>query len=293
MFKQQNEHNHHAYAGSLSFREAERSVQEYSRSARIDRSFLGDKFREQSNAIIDTWTNFSVLERKKVLLGADNTMYEFQWGEARHTVAFQWVDIGTAMRDFRTFNLLSYVNLEALSQDPARFLNLLMNRINYSPQDWAPYDSHLLRLPWNTGAFERYFNQNCVVMQGPNYGSSLVPWSQLAHTWEIIGFPRAQLILEAQKELMKILRGVVEIILRSAINNTPSAELVGVALSAMKFSHTSTCNFTSGYLNQPFQRLLYSTSRSFSPLRKPAATPLETMYGSCRQIHNTPATGFQ
>ncbi|KAN0092460.1 hypothetical protein V8E51_018307 [Hyaloscypha variabilis] len=252
MFKQQNEHNHHAYAGSLSFRDAERSVQEYSRSAGIDRSFLRDKFREQSKAIIDTWSNFSVLERKKVLLGADNTMYEFQWGEARHTVAFQWGDIGTAMRDFRIFNLLSYVNLEALSQDPARFLNLLMNRINYSPQDWAPYDSHLLRLPWNTGAFERYFNQNCVVMQGPNYGSSLVPWSQLAHTWEIIGFPRAQLILEAQKELMKILRGVVEIILRSAINNTPSAELGLFGLSAMKFNHTSTCNFTSGYLNQPF-----------------------------------------
>ena len=51
-------------------------------------------------------------------------------------------------------------------------------------------------------------------MYGPQYGQ-LSPWvADLAHRSDIIGFPRARLILEAQACLMQFLRRVVEQILQ-------------------------------------------------------------------------------
>jgi hypothetical protein len=42
--------------------------------------------------------------------------------------------------------------------------------VMYLLEGWAPYDVPWLRLPWNTEAFGRRFNNNCVVVQGPKYG---------------------------------------------------------------------------------------------------------------------------
>lgn len=47
-------------------------------------------------------------------------------------------------------------------------------------------------------------------MQGSKYGQ-LKKWEKdAAHRFDIIGFPRAQLILEAQEKILKLLRNIVE-----------------------------------------------------------------------------------
>lgn len=58
-------------------------------------------------------------------------------------------------------------------------------------------------------------------MHGSDYGK-VVPWDKdAAHPWDIVGFPRAQLILEAQRHLMQVLRGVVERLTEDLPNDEP------------------------------------------------------------------------
>lgn len=54
-------------------------------------------------------------------------------------------------------------------------------------------------------------------MQGAEYGK-LVPWDKdQAHRWDIVRFPRAQLVIEAQSMLLKFVRGVIEGVLENVL----------------------------------------------------------------------------
>ncbi|KAF1962315.1 hypothetical protein CC80DRAFT_499711 [Byssothecium circinans] len=101
---------------------------------------------------------------------------------------------------------------QSLSKDPSVLIGMLHHRAMSHPSAWAGYDHSQLTLPWNVGALDVTFNENCVVMHNPNYGK-LVPWDkQAAHQSDIIGFPRARLIFEAQTYIMNTLRKIVEVL---------------------------------------------------------------------------------
>jgi len=159
--------------------------------------------------------------------------------------------------DFRNACLLPYINLESLTNDPAKFLNLLYNRIQHNPEQWAPYDNFLLIKQWEIGALKTVYNPNCIIMHGLNYGK-LAPWNdQTSHGWTTIGFPRAILVLEAQEKLLGFLRGVVERLVEGAEieNGTENSDAFGKALElGLRISNETSgrFEFASAYLNQPF-----------------------------------------
>jgi hypothetical protein len=128
------------------------------------------KFKSYGNAILDLWTAKSSSEREALLLEVDPTMYQYRWEGGQYQVECQWGDIGSGMRNFKNFKILPYINLEALREAPAHFLNLVFNRVKCPAEGWAPYNTHKLRLPWDSGAFGILFNRNCVVAQGSKYG---------------------------------------------------------------------------------------------------------------------------
>jgi hypothetical protein len=113
-------------------------------------------------------------------------------------------------RPHRNVCLLPYVNVETLKADPGRFLNLLYNRIEYSPEQWATYDDSLLKKKQELGGLSTVYNNSMIVIQGDDYGN-LKQWNAgEAHRWSAIGFPCVILILQAQQQLFKVLRGIVE-----------------------------------------------------------------------------------
>ncbi|OTB01767.1 hypothetical protein M426DRAFT_36164, partial [Hypoxylon sp. CI-4A] len=70
-----------------------------------------------------------------------------------------------------------------------------------------------LNVGWKAGWFDTYFSEKCVVMYGSQYGD-LVDWEEgSAHRFDVLGFPRAQLVLEAQLIILTTLREVVDNIL--------------------------------------------------------------------------------
>jgi hypothetical protein len=243
-------HNDSTYKRRLTDHEAQALVRDLTKDIKESRSYLKTQCSKYGASIRSKWTNKRPQKRTELLLEVDNTMYEFQWGEARHAYNFQNTNLGTVMRDVRNFNLLPYLNLEALQKDPARLLNLLYNRSHYPPEDWAAYDNHKLRLPWHTGAFEVMFNPNAVIMHGgPQYGE-LTGWNQnQAHCLEIIGFPKAQLILEAQAHVLRILRGVVERLTQGLLESCPDD---WTKFAELGFKEGCSCEFASSFVNQPF-----------------------------------------
>ena len=100
-------------------------------------------------------------ERQAVLLQVDKEFYPHQWGEPLLSIESEetQTQIGLLIRKSRAFALMPYLNLETLSEDPARLLSLLQLRTQHSPEDWAPYDSHKLQRGWDGGFYNTYVEE--------------------------------------------------------------------------------------------------------------------------------------
>lgn len=161
---------------------------------------------------------------------------------------------GQKARALRKTWSATYLNLEALKTDPARFLSLLHNRSHYSPEQWAPYDNKQIGPGWAYGGFALEHYAGCVVMQGPKYGR-LTKWEKdAAHRFDIIGFPRAQLILEAQENILSLLRNIVEQIL-DGVDTSKQGQSTSekwMQITMLGFREVSRIEFASPFLNQPF-----------------------------------------
>src|SRR4051794_8713020 len=91
-------------------------------------------------------------------------------------------------------------------------------------------------------------------LSGPEYGQ-VTSWdADKVHDWSIVGYPRGILILEAQRQLMKFLRGLVQ-------RTTEGLEVQPGLLTGSDgpwltwksdFKHAGFTEFASSYLNQPF-----------------------------------------
>lgn len=112
-----------------------------------------------------------------------------------------WEDARKLGKNF----LLPYLSVDGLKNDLALFLSLLYNRTYYHPYMWAPSDSMELATGWNLCYLDVEISGACVAMYREKYGS-LVAWdAQAAHRSDIVPFPRAKLIFEAQACLLRFL----------------------------------------------------------------------------------------
>ncbi|THY90378.1 hypothetical protein D6C95_06595 [Aureobasidium pullulans] len=117
----------------------------------------------------------------------------------------------------RKQHLLPFIDVDTLSQDPTSLLALLHYRCNSDIADWVMHDSEQLIVGFNYTMGPPAFNPHCVIMYGTHLGR-LIPWNQQsAHRHDIIGYPRAVLILEAQATLFAFLRKTVEALLVSGL----------------------------------------------------------------------------
>ncbi|MCJ1400721.1 hypothetical protein MMC11_003929 [Xylographa trunciseda] len=89
-------------------------------------------------------------------------------------------------------------------------------------------------------------------MYGKRYGE-IVNWEKEAtHRWDIVGFPRARLVLEAQSRLMALLRNIVEQLLEGVNTDNPGSSEKWKELTTPGFKQTNQVEFWSSYTSQPF-----------------------------------------
>ena len=121
------------------------------------------------------------------------------------------------------------------------------------------FDSAQLSNAYAIGSLEVRFNPNCVIMHGPKYGA-LTPWNkEAAHAWDIVGWPRGHLILEAQSLLMRFLRTFVDILLDGYTGEGGCGQWHKTLLQGAKTSDGQ--EFRSSYNRQAF-----SAPARFNPM---------------------------
>lgn len=140
----------------------------------------------------------------------------------------QWFEKGDMLKassnlsrrsTYRNALLLPYLSTQALIDDESMLLCLLQNRVLFSPAEWATSDLQLTYFGRRSGLLERIFNETYFYISDgvTAYGNPLAYDEDLFHDpGNLIGFPNAQILFEAQRKLYVLLREVVTDLLKSA-----------------------------------------------------------------------------
>ncbi|CAD6449295.1 47be4bfb-565e-42b9-9ca9-fb9789dd0b6c [Sclerotinia trifoliorum] len=247
------------YRRSLSNDEAKQIAASYINNMQQDRKYLTERLTLCGDIVLRRWKKKSQDKRQSLLLEVIPNICEKRWiilrlGFTPEGKQIPPINSNGEMEarspDTRHHLLLQWFSLEVLKTNPAVLFALLHNRTVYSPQDWASFDARQLNISFPCGYFDFDFSAECVMMQGLRYGE-VVDWKDcLAHRADILGFPKARLVLEAQAYLMSSLRKIVDGILQGFDTNASPAAEKWNSMVLMGFRHTNVVKLWSPYTNQ-------------------------------------------
>jgi hypothetical protein len=128
-----------------------------------------------------------------------------------------------------------------------KLLSLLQNRALYRPEQWARYDNLCLDFPWKKHKVELQYTDLWMIMYGLSYGT-LVGWNDAPiHRGELLGFPRAIILLELQATLYGFLREATAQLVQGSTPGSSDAELF-----QLEFKSFGRNDLWSTYTNQPY-----------------------------------------
>lgn len=189
---------------------------------RSDLSYLRNSLKQHADLVVSRWKKKSKAKRLALLQELAD-LAPFRWAsvhfmnmhnprcdcrQGKIKVRSQKYDrlVGT----YQDTWLTPYLDQDTLSEDPLRLLSLLHVRSAFQPEEWVMFDKWHVTLAEYHIVLIPEFNENCVVMEGPDYGK-LVPWEEeKAHSWQIVGYCKARQILTAQKRIMHFLRKMMD-----------------------------------------------------------------------------------
>ena len=179
-----------------------------------DRQHLKVAVEQYGDTLLNDWNTTSQSVRATILKKINPDLPK-KW-PARVHLEYANTTAAEHQQLHRQINLVPYLDLQSLSKDPSASIGLLDARIEKSPETWAPFDLQQLITAWAAGLFQVHFNKDAVKISGCEYGK-LVPWDAAAiHRGDLVGFPRARLLLEAQALVMSFLRRIVSAVLESS-----------------------------------------------------------------------------
>lgn len=243
-----------SYRGRISDSDAKRVAAAHIRDAQQERQYLLQRLASHADIIMNRWKKKSRDKRQALLAETIPELYEHRWLIPRycHTPESKLGGLVDRAWVRRCQLLLPWLSLEVLKMNPMILFALLHNRTAYPLHDWATFDGRQLILSWAMGYFDLKYSAKCVVMYGPRYGE-LVDWQAgSAHRADIIGFPKACLILEGQAYLMGALRKIVDKILEGVDLSKPATPEKWKLMTQLGFRHTNEVELWSPYTNQAF-----------------------------------------
>ncbi|KAF7189785.1 hypothetical protein HII31_08892 [Pseudocercospora fuligena] len=231
------------YKKCLTDDEAREELKMLRASTEANLSYVRARLKDYGDAIMKRWLKRGSKKRESLLVKAMPDVY-------RHKTSFVHEMIKglkspeDLKRCSRKVHLLPYLNIESLSENPNELLALLHYRTQSSAAQWAAFDSHQLFYYFHSGMCEVSYNPHCVTMYGDSYGQ-LAIWDQnAAHRWDIVGFPRGFLTLEAQDLLSRHLRSTIDLLMEPLPEVSSLGNTSFLASAEMKF------NSKDGFINQ-------------------------------------------
>ncbi|KAI7349555.1 hypothetical protein KC354_g13173 [Hortaea werneckii] len=249
---------------------AKEKAKKLATQAEQDRQYLQIKLQQYGDAVKKKWEKLARERRRALILAAQPSLYQDKWPELRSMFGYDhkafgnheevWVDVRDTKKlqelaargeKFRNGYMVPYLNLETLMDDRSKILSLLHYRSTYKLEDWVMFDSAQAKRAVEGGNLSREYNENCVIMFGERYGD-LVKWHRAqCHRWNLIGYPRAIIILEAQAFLLGFLRRLVDgIVPPSSTATVGNAEWT--LLASRGFKATNQTESWSALAKQPF-----------------------------------------
>ncbi|WZH50115.1 hypothetical protein QYS62_011354 [Fusarium acuminatum] len=216
-------------------------------------ALLRNRIDTFGDLLLSRWKKYSQAKREALLQDAAPDMEKDKWLLPRHSYTHERLQVHARSSKRRKQLMLPWLNVHVLKSNPVVLFALLHYRTANPPDSWAAFDSKQLNYGWAGAQFDVDFSAKCVVMYGHRYGS-LVDWEEeAAYRGDIMGFPRAQLVLEAQAHLLTVLCSITESIL-SGVDpaQPPRAEKWRGLVSREAFHEISTVEFWSPYTNQAF-----------------------------------------
>lgn len=215
-----------------------------------DLTYLREQWASNGKTIASRWKKKTREKRVGYLKAADPNLFQKQWFAPMYTSKELGLASQFSARKYRQVILLDYLTVDGLKSDATKLLGLLQNRTLHGPEEWAVHDNQKLSWGWRGGLLEIDASNLCMMMYGTRYGE-LVEWEKrAAHAEEIIGFPRARMILEAQEILLGFLRKVVE----QLVEGIKEPDLVQPNLPPfqVELKRSGRIDQWSTYVNQPF-----------------------------------------
>ncbi|KAK3637904.1 hypothetical protein LTR22_018042 [Elasticomyces elasticus] len=177
---------------------------------------------EHGDAFAQRWNKKSISGRAALIQQAAPDMLGADWLEAKLAFEEEYgaktAEHGRHMQSTarRTFWLLPYLTVDMLSKDPTKLIALLNVRNSEPPDQLLAFD-----LERTTAAFNGHFvkinhNGMCVRMFDSQLGhiGDMVQFdASQVHRGDTVGFPRAELALEAARTLSKFLGRIVSKVL--------------------------------------------------------------------------------
>ncbi|CAG8956775.1 hypothetical protein HYFRA_00011164 [Hymenoscyphus fraxineus] len=214
------------YTRSIPREEARQLVHKLVSSTARNREILIERLNSHGDIFISRWKKRSRDKRGEILSKANADLPERRCYDLYALVQsndgqYDWRPSRTAR--FRTRILLPYLATSSLKENPGLLFALLHYRTKFTLADWATFDMHQVHNAWESGLVDINFSPDCIIAYGDRYGE-VVPYDQeVIHRGDMIGFPRAQLLLEAQSVLMETLVRIVDLTLEGANLDTPSS----------------------------------------------------------------------
>jgi hypothetical protein len=229
--------------------EATAILERYTKEIRDSQQYLRRTVQQHGDEILARWRKRTKAKRAALLSHAEPDLPQHEgFVVDLNNAGTPWQTI----RAHRKYFLLPYLNVDKLVQSPSTLVGLLHTRAKDTPEEWAPFDHEQLRNTWGLGTIDVDFNAGAVLMYGPRYGT-LTKWDAgAAHRHDIVGYPRARLIIEAQATLLNFLGRVVEQLLDGLPDDKPASatkfeELIS---SGLRAAGDGAC--WSKFVNQPY-----------------------------------------
>jgi len=106
--------------------------------------------------------------------------------------------------------LLPYIDVETFSEEPDKLLGLIDCRARCAAEEFLMVDMMHTRVRWATASVATEYCLCGIILHGESYGTVLDVDNDSIHRGDMVGYPRALVVLKSQRTVLTLLQRIVK-----------------------------------------------------------------------------------
>ncbi|KID87755.1 hypothetical protein MGU_04993 [Metarhizium guizhouense ARSEF 977] len=219
----------------------------------IARASLKNTLENHGDTIMSRWKKMSQVKRRAVLEQIQPPIANETAVDMQCLYNSSVTHLGNRDSVMRKQFLLPWLSINRLTSSVSALFALLHVRTEYHPHEWASFDTDQLSQPWKHEYLKLENSDKSISMEEACYGS-IVQRDHDAVSRNVLDFPQASSVLEAQAHLMTLLCKIVGGILHGADTSIIHGCSRWNSQIASGCKHVGKVENWSTYINQPFSK---------------------------------------